>query len=149
MIGSFATLRSPGLCLDLTDGRLDNFNQLQTWQCSGGNNNQYVPSLIPLVPWLIRGGAGYGSYVVDPGRTWKTSCTDKEHGQLYISRMRQRFIFPLWNGMPSAGVARRAGDMYRALTKGHELSVWICSLSGSQPRSRTPCPPGPFVRRRS
>jgi hypothetical protein len=27
--------------------------------------------------------------------------------------------------MPSAGVARRAGDMYRALTKGHELIVWI------------------------
>ncbi|KAI5449775.1 hypothetical protein NCC49_004065 [Naganishia albida] len=33
-------LTNQGLCLDLTDGRLDNFNQLQTWQCSTGNTNQ-------------------------------------------------------------------------------------------------------------
>ncbi|KAH6866027.1 ricin B lectin domain-containing protein [Coprinopsis sp. MPI-PUGE-AT-0042] len=29
-----------GVCLDLTDGRLDNTNVLQTWECSANNNNQ-------------------------------------------------------------------------------------------------------------
>ncbi|KAH6890203.1 carbohydrate-binding module family 13 protein, partial [Coprinopsis sp. MPI-PUGE-AT-0042] len=29
-----------GVCLDLTDGRLDNTNVLQTWECSINNNNQ-------------------------------------------------------------------------------------------------------------
>ncbi|KAH6890200.1 ricin B lectin domain-containing protein [Coprinopsis sp. MPI-PUGE-AT-0042] len=29
-----------GTCLDLPDGRLDNTNVLQTWQCSPNNNNQ-------------------------------------------------------------------------------------------------------------
>ncbi|TFK44016.1 ricin B lectin domain-containing protein, partial [Crucibulum laeve] len=27
-------------CLDLTNDDLTNSNQVQTWQCSGGNNNQ-------------------------------------------------------------------------------------------------------------
>ncbi|KAH6906223.1 ricin B lectin domain-containing protein [Coprinopsis sp. MPI-PUGE-AT-0042] len=29
-----------GVCLDLTDGRLDNTNVLQTWECSANNSNQ-------------------------------------------------------------------------------------------------------------
>lgn len=33
-------LQNEGLCLDLTNGVLDNGNQVQTWQCTNNNNNQ-------------------------------------------------------------------------------------------------------------
>ncbi|KAF4579418.1 hypothetical protein EYR36_001229 [Pleurotus pulmonarius] len=33
-------LFNKGLCLDLTDGRLNNANQLQTWKCTDFNTNQ-------------------------------------------------------------------------------------------------------------
>jgi len=33
-------LTGKGLCLDLTNGKLDNGNTVQTWQCSDGNKNQ-------------------------------------------------------------------------------------------------------------
>ncbi|KDR84318.1 hypothetical protein GALMADRAFT_205989 [Galerina marginata CBS 339.88] len=33
-------LEGKGLCLDLTNGVLTNSNQLQTWKCTNGNNNQ-------------------------------------------------------------------------------------------------------------
>ena len=34
------TSASAGMCLDLTNGVLTNGNQVQTWQCTSGNNNQ-------------------------------------------------------------------------------------------------------------
>ncbi|KAJ3507116.1 hypothetical protein NLJ89_g6483 [Agrocybe chaxingu] len=33
-------LEGRGLCLDLPNGVLTNSNQVQTWQCTDGNNNQ-------------------------------------------------------------------------------------------------------------
>ena len=33
-------LENQGLCLDLTNGNLQNGNQVQTWQCTNNNNNQ-------------------------------------------------------------------------------------------------------------
>ncbi|TFK38428.1 ricin B lectin domain-containing protein [Crucibulum laeve] len=33
-------LANQGLCLDLTNGSLQNFNQVQTWQCTDFNTNQ-------------------------------------------------------------------------------------------------------------
>lgn len=34
------SLANQGFCLDLTNGNLNNGNQLQEWQCTNNNNNQ-------------------------------------------------------------------------------------------------------------